>query len=62
MSARARFSAVELKRAVNAMRKAGCIVAGAKINPATGEIVVLTSEGEAANDVVNPLDRLHRHA
>jgi hypothetical protein len=42
---------------VRAFEKAGLCVAGAKINPLTGEITVLTSAGAPANDTVNPLER-----
>jgi hypothetical protein len=58
MTRPARFSQADLTRAVRAFEKAGLCVAGAKINPATGEITVLTGTGGAANDVGNPLDRL----
>jgi hypothetical protein len=54
----ARFTSADLTRAVNAMRKAGCAVAGAEIKP-DGSIVVLTALGNPANDRRNPLDRLH---
>ena len=57
MTRPARFSSADLTRAVNAMRKAGCCVAGAKIEP-DGSITVLTGTGEAANDRRNPLDRV----
>jgi hypothetical protein len=52
----ARFTSADLTRAVNAMRKAGLCVAGAKIEP-DGSITVLTGDNEAANDR-NPLDRI----
>lgn len=57
MTVHARFTMSDLSRAVRAMRKAGCVIAGAKINPATGEIVVLTKEGAPANDEANPLEQ-----
>jgi hypothetical protein len=56
-----RFTAADLKRAVEAMRKASCIIYGAEIKP-DGTIVVLTAPrgGITASDA-NPLDRvLHR--
>jgi hypothetical protein len=55
----ARFSSADLTRAINAVRKAGVLVAGAKIEP-DGTIVVLALGNGAipANDR-NPLDRLH---
>ncbi len=56
MTRPARFSQADLTRAVHAMRKAGCDVAAAKIQP-DGTIVVLTGGREAANDT-NPLDRV----
>lgn len=59
MTKAARFTSADLTRAVMAMRKAGCCVAGAKIEP-DGSITVLTDEAEALNEG-NPLDRLHRH-
>lgn len=59
MTRAARFSQADLTRAVRAVEKAGVSVAGAKINPATGEITVLTLAGTPANDGPNPLDRLH---
>jgi hypothetical protein len=43
-------------RAVSAMRKAGCCVTGAKIEP-DGSILVLTDVARVANDA-NPLDRV----
>jgi hypothetical protein len=52
-----RFTSADLTRAVKAMEKAGLCVAGARINPATGEITVLTPAGAPANDTVNPLER-----
>ena len=58
MSARVRFSAIDLARAIKAFERAGLHVTGAKISPATGEIVVLTGSPEAANDAQNPLDRV----
>jgi hypothetical protein len=55
----ARFTAADLTRAVKcAMRKAGCCVTGAKIEP-DGSILVLTDVAGIANDRINPLDRLH---
>jgi hypothetical protein len=54
----ARFTTSDLKRAVTAMRQAGCSVTGAKIEP-DGSILVLTDVARAANDRRNPLDRLH---
>lgn len=57
MTARARFSVVELKRAVKAFEMAGLCVAGARINPMTGEITLLTPAGAPANDTDNPLER-----
>jgi hypothetical protein len=59
VSKAARFSQADLTRAIKAFEKAGASVAGAKINPATGEITVLTLVGAPANDGPNPLDRLH---
>jgi hypothetical protein len=60
MTRPARFSQSDLTRAVKALEKAGMSVAGAKINP-DGTITVLTGEPQAANDRLNPLDRvLHR--
>ena len=56
MTKAARFTQADLTRAVQAMRKAGVDVAGAKIQP-DGTIVVLTGRAEAANDA-NPLDRV----
>jgi hypothetical protein len=55
---RARFTSADLCRAVTAMRKAGCLVTGAKIEP-DGSILVLTDAARVANDRINPLDRLH---
>jgi hypothetical protein len=52
-----RFTQADLTRAVSAMRKAGCVVAAAKIEP-DGSILVLTDLASPANDQ-NPLDRLH---
>jgi len=54
----ARFSAVDIKRAVKAMRDVGCEIAGAKIET-DGSIIVLTGKPQPANDRRNPLDRLH---
>lgn len=54
-----RFTEADLSRAVRAMRKAGERVAAAKIDPRTGEIIVLTGDPIPANDRRNPLDRLH---
>jgi hypothetical protein len=56
MTRAARFTSADLTRAVSAMRKAGCCVAGAKIEP-DGSITVLTDIAKAANDA-NPLDRV----
>lgn len=53
-----RFTQADLKRAIDAVRKAGLCVAGATIGP-DGSITVLTGNGEPANDRTNPLDRLH---
>jgi hypothetical protein len=50
----ARFTQADLTRAVKAMRKAGCCVAGAEIK-LDGSIVVLTDVAPA-NDH-NPLER-----
>jgi hypothetical protein len=56
----ARFSQADLTRALKAFEKAGVSVAGGKINP-DGSITILTGEPSAANDRLNPLDRvLHR--
>lgn len=44
-----RFTSADLTRAVTAMRKAGCCVAGAEIKP-DGSILVLTTEREPDND------------
>jgi hypothetical protein len=49
MTRPARFTAADLTRAVCAMRKAGCCVTGAKIEP-DGSITVLTGERDADND------------
>jgi hypothetical protein len=49
MTRATRFTQADLTRAVNAMRKAGCAVAGAEIKP-DGSIVVLTGPAEVAND------------
>lgn len=57
MTKAARFSQADLTRAVRAFEKAGLCVAGARINPATGEITVLTPAGTPANDTDNPLER-----
>jgi len=57
MTRPARFTSADLERAVRAMRKAGCTVAGAKIE-LDGSITVLTDVARPANDH-NPLDRLH---
>lgn len=57
MTAPARFSQVDLTRAIRAFEKAGLCVAGARINPATGEIIVLTPASAPANDTDNPLER-----
>jgi hypothetical protein len=57
MTRAARFSQSDLTRAVRAFEKAGLCVAGARINPATGEITVLTPAGAPANDADNPLER-----
>jgi hypothetical protein len=57
MTRPARFSTADVTRAVKAMRKAGCSVTGAKIEP-DGSILVLTDVARPANDR-NPLDRLH---
>lgn len=60
MTRAVRFSQADLTRAVKAIEAAGVSVAGAKINP-DGSITVLTGEPSAANDRLNPLDRvLHR--
>lgn len=56
MTRAARFTTADLTRAVNAMRKAGCSVAGAEIKP-DGSIVVLTDVARPANDI-NPLHRM----
>ena len=56
MTARARFSQADLTRAVKAMAKAGCPVAGAKIE-LDGSITVLTEIARPANDI-NPLEKL----
>jgi hypothetical protein len=56
MTRPSRFTSADLERAVKAVRKAGCLVAGAKIEP-DGSITVLTGTGSAANDR-NPLDRI----
>ena len=56
MTRPSRFTEADVARAVKAMRKAGERVAGAKIEP-DGSIIVLTGDGEAANDR-NPLDRV----
>jgi hypothetical protein len=54
-----RFTEADLARAVRAMRKAGELVAGAKVET-DGSIVVLTGTAQPANDA-NPLDRvLHK--
>jgi hypothetical protein len=58
MTRAARFTQADITRAVCAMRKAGCAVTGAKIEP-DGSITVLTDLARAANDKLNPLDRLH---
>lgn len=55
MTRPARFTSADLTRAVTAMRKAGCCVTGAKIEP-DGSITVLTDLA-VANDR-NPLDRV----
>lgn len=52
-----RFTSADVTRAVKAVAKV-CPVAGAKIGP-DGSILVLTVEGAPANDMGNPLDRLH---
>lgn len=55
----ARFTQADVTRAVNAMRKAGVLVGGAKIEP-DGTIVVLAAEPEyMPASYRNPLDRLH---
>lgn len=60
MTRAVRFTEADLARAIRAMRKAGERVAGARIEP-DGAIIVLTGEGQAANDRLNPLDRVLRH-
>jgi hypothetical protein len=52
-----RFSATDLTRAIRAFEKAGLQVARGRITP-DGTIEILTDRGEAANDSLNPLDRL----
>lgn len=49
MTARARFSATDLTRAVKAAEKAGLCVAGYEIDP-DGTIRILTGLPNAAND------------
>ena len=56
MTARASFRQTDLTRACKALEKAGLSVSGARITP-DGAIVVLTGK-EAANDQINPLDRV----
>ena len=58
MTKASRFTQADVTRAVRACEKAGLCVAGAKIN-VDGSILVLTSQAQPANDVGNPLDRLH---
>ena len=58
MTKPARFSQADVTRAVKAAEKAGLQVAGYEISP-EGLIRVLTSAALPANDVGNPLDRLH---
>lgn len=58
MTKPARFSAADVARAVKAVRKAGCVISGAKIEP-DGSILVLTEVARPANDI-NPLER-HLH-
>lgn len=60
MTRSVRFRETDLTRAVKAIEKAGVSVAGARINP-DGTITVLTGEPQAANDRLNPLDRVLRH-
>lgn len=56
MTKAARFTKADLRRAVEAMRAAGCCVAGAEIKR-DGSILVLTEVARPANDT-NPLDRM----
>jgi len=46
---KSRFTQADLTRAVAAMRKAGCCVTGAKIEP-DGSITILAEEREPDND------------
>lgn len=55
MTKPARFSQADLDRIFRAAKKAGVEVS-ARIKP-DGEIIVLTGEGEAANDA-NPWDKV----
>lgn len=58
MSARARFTIAEIKRAKRAADELGLDVAGLEIAP-DGTIRILTDLGPAAHVARNPLDRLH---
>jgi hypothetical protein len=57
MSRPVRFRETDLLRALKAFEKAGVSVAGGKISP-DGTITILTGEPQAANDRLNPLDRV----
>lgn len=58
MTRATRFTQADLRRAIEAVQKAGLPVSGAKIE-ADGAITILTTPGIPANDRTNPLDRLH---
>jgi hypothetical protein len=58
MTAPARFTKADVRRAVKGVEEAGCQIGGVKIGP-DGSITVLTAAGVPANDRGNPLDRLH---
>jgi hypothetical protein len=57
MTKPARFTQSDLARALKAFGKAGVSVKGAKIER-DGSIIVLTGTPDAANDAINPLDRV----
>lgn len=58
MTARARFSQADLDRALRVAERHGLGIAGYEIAP-DGTIRILTGAPQIANDMRNPLDRLH---
>lgn len=58
MTARARFRANDLDRALKVAERNGLGIAGYEIDP-DGTIRILTAAGQVAKAKHNPLDRLH---